>query len=163
MTTLPNATVLPPDDREAMMQLLNFFSQHSTAMLLGPDGEEVPLPNEVFETLLTVVDAMNRGDAITLMPVHKMLTTQEAAQFLGLSRPTVVKLLENGRIPFEKTSSGRHRRIRLVDVMNYQTRQRAERRTALEDMANDANASGLYEIEPEAYRQALKAARSDRN
>lgn len=158
-----NPTVLPPEDQqdhEAMVALVRFLQRQSTAVLLGPDGERVQLPFEVFTTLMTVVEAMSEGNAITVAPVHKMLTTQEAAQFLGVSRPTVVKLLEQGAIPFEKTSSGRHRRVRLTDLLEHQNAAREQRRRLLDEMADEAHQAGLYEAAPEQYRDALKQARA---
>lgn len=160
---LTNPTVLPPEeqqDREDMFSLVRFLEQQSTAVLLGPDGEQIKLPFEVFKTLMTVVEAMSEGNAITVAPVHKMLTTQEASQFLGVSRPTVVKLLEEGAIPFEKTSSGRHRRVRLTDLLNYQNILREQRRRILDEMADDTHQAGLYETAPEQYSDALKQARA---
>ena len=62
--------------------------------LTGPSGEQLVLPPEVFEVLRDVVTAMARGQAVTIAPVHQRLTTQEAADLLGISRPTFVKLLE---------------------------------------------------------------------
>lgn len=165
MTTdsLANQTVLPPEgeqSREDMVSLVRFFERQATAVLLGPDGEQVKLPFEVYKTLMTVAEAMSEGNAITVAPVHKMLTTQEAAQFLGVSRPTIVKLLEQGAIPFEKTSSGRHRRVRLADVLEYQDVARERRRRLLDEMADDAHQAGLYETDPEHYLDALKRARA---
>ena len=64
-----------------------------------------------------------------------MLTTQEAAELLGISRPTLVKLLENGRIPFSKV--GRHRRVQLSDLLDYQKQVSKDRLTLLREIASD--------------------------
>ena len=96
METKPNATrtVLPPADLEEMLDLSRFLGALTQpAALLGPDGQTVPLPLEAFNVLREVVEAMQVGKAITVAPVDQMLTTQEAANFLGISRPTLVKLL----------------------------------------------------------------------
>src|SRR3546814_12421743 len=97
--------------------------------LSGPNGEHLVLPPEVFEVLRDVLEAMAQGQAVTVAPVHQRLTTQEAADLLGISRPTVVKLLESGEIPFEQP--GRHRRARLADVLAYRERAAAQPRAAL--------------------------------
>ena len=68
---------------------------------------------------------------------------QEAADLLGVSRPTVVKLLESGEIPFEQP--GRHRRVRLADVLAYRERASVERRAALDQMVEIADEADLYE------------------
>lgn len=99
---------------------------------------------EVFEVLRDVVEAMAKGQAVAIAPVHRRLTTQEAANLLGMSRPTFVKLLEAGEIPFEQP--GRHRRVRLVDVLAYQERLSIRRRESLDRMIDIAESSGMYEI-----------------
>jgi len=62
--------------------------------------------------------------ALTIAPLDQRLTTQEAANFLGISRPTLVKLLGQGEISYERPAAGRHRRVRLNDVLDYQRRKR---------------------------------------
>ena len=77
-------------------------------------GDQVEIPHEVYQVLVKAVDAMRQGLAVTITPSSLTLTTQQAAELLGVTRPTVVKLLDEGRIPFEKP--GTHRRVRLEDV-----------------------------------------------
>jgi excisionase family DNA binding protein len=148
----------PPRDLNALLDLGRFLEQHTEpGLLLGPDGEQVPLPEEVYRLLAEVVEAMREGKAITLVPHTQRLTTQEAADYLGVSRPTLVKLLEEGRIPFDQP--GRHRRVLFTDLVAYRERQRGERRAALEQMTQDASEAGLYGDTAEDYAAALKAAR----
>ena len=75
------------------------------------------MPPEIFEILREVVEALSQGLAITIAPHQMNSLTSEAAGILGLSRPTLVRLLEAGEIPFEQP--GRHRRVRLADVLAY--------------------------------------------
>ncbi|WP_354480233.1 helix-turn-helix domain-containing protein [Marisediminicola sp. UYEF4] len=75
---------------------------------------------------------MKRGLPVSIAPRSKTLTTQQAADLLGISRPTLVKLLDDGRIPFERV--GTHRRVLLVDLMDYRERRRDEQYDALEEM-----------------------------
>jgi len=88
--------------------------------LCGSDGQLVALPPEVAEVLVTTLDAFAHGAAVTLTPHERTLTTQEAADLLGVSRPTVVRLLEHGAIPYDQPGS--HRRIKLADVLEHQRR-----------------------------------------
>lgn len=152
-------TVLPPEDLEAMLDLSRFLDRHpEPAALVGPDGQAVPLPLEAFRVLVAVAAAMREGKAITVAPIDQLLTTQEAADFLGISRPTLVKLLESGEMPFERPGAGRHRRVRLQDLLRYRDRRRVERRAALDTLAREAVEDGLYDATAD-YTAALKAAR----
>jgi excisionase family DNA binding protein len=137
-------TILPPaEPLTGLVALLDRLGPEPTTTLSGPNGEHLVLPPEVFEVLRDVVEAMAQGQAVTIAPVHQRLTTQEAADLLGVSRPTVVKLLESGEIPFEQP--GRHRRVRLADVLAYRERASAERRSALDRMVEIADETDMYE------------------
>lgn len=141
-------TTLPPQDLEAMLDVSRFLEQlEGPAALVGPDGQAVALPEEAFSVLAEVVHAMRQGKGITVAPVDQLLTTQEAADFLGISRPTLVKKLEDGAIAFERPSGGRHRRVRLVDLLQYRDRQRTERRKALRELIAEAQAAGAYDVD----------------
>jgi len=109
-----------------MLDLSRFLAQVSEpAALLGPDGQTVPLPMEAYQVLVKVAESMRAGKAIMVAPLDQRLTTHEAANFLGISRPTLVKLLDQGEISYERPAAGRHRRVRLNDVLDYQRRKRA--------------------------------------
>lgn len=111
--------------------------------LVAADGARLEVPAPVFEALVQVATAMAHGQGVTVMPLHAMLTTQEAADVLGISRPTLVRLLKEGDMPFEQR--GRHRRILLSAVLAYQDRLRQQRRESLDRMAREGQAAGLYE------------------
>lgn len=137
-------TVLPPaEPLDDLVAMLSRLDAEPTTTLSGPNGEHLVLPPEVFEVLRGVVEALASGQAVTVAPVHQRLTTQEAADLLGVSRPTLVKLLEAGEIPFEQP--GRHRRVRLVDVLAYRERASRERRAALDRMVDIADEADMYE------------------
>jgi excisionase family DNA binding protein len=104
-----------------------------------------------------VAEAMRGGRAITVAPVSQRLTTSEAAEMLGISRPTLVKLLEDGEIPFEQPR--RHRVLRLDDVLAFRARRRRQRRDALDEMTRQAVADGLYEATAEDYDAAIRRTR----
>jgi len=102
--------------------------------LAGPGpGDRVELPGEVYRVLRQVVGAMQQGLAVTVAPLTQTLTTQQAADLLGVSRPTLVKLLDEGAVPFERT--GTHRRILLRNLLDYRERRRAQQYAALEATA----------------------------
>lgn len=109
------------------------LESQSKAALIAPDGERKSIPDEIFRALEQVANALANGNGVTVAPYSMLMTTQEAADFLGISRPTFVKLLDSGDITHEKR--GRHRRVTLRDVVDYQARSRVERRGALADLA----------------------------
>jgi excisionase family DNA binding protein len=111
--------------------------------LVGGDGRRLEVPAPVFEALVQVATAMAHGQGVTVIPQNALLTTQEAAELLGISRPTLVRLLQDGEIAYEQR--GRHRRILLADLLAYQERMRRERRESLDRMAREGQEAGLYE------------------
>lgn len=111
--------------------------------LVGPHGEEIIIPKSIFHALQRVVFHMRQGRAITIVPINKELTTQEAADILNVSRPYLVKLLEDGQIPFNKV--GTHRRIRFSDLMDYKRQRDAERARGLAELTQMSQEFGLYD------------------
>ncbi|HUY47412.1 MAG TPA: helix-turn-helix domain-containing protein [Streptosporangiaceae bacterium] len=103
--------------------------------------------------LREVVAALSQGLAITVAPHQTVLSTSEAAQLLGVSRPTLVRLLGSGDIPFDKP--GRHRRVRLADLLAYQQRSRRRHAALLDQMVGDAEEAGLYDLPGEAPFERL--------
>jgi len=92
-----------------------------------------------------VVEVLARGDAITVVPVGKELTTQQAADLLNVSRQYLVRLLEGKRIPFTKT--GKHRRLRVEDVLAFKERRDSERRKGLAELTRLTQEFGGYQSE----------------
>lgn len=145
-SALRERTVLPPDDLSGLARFARGLAEageRTRARLVGPDGSEIEIPDELYGVLRDVVKALSQGLAISIAPHNTMLTTQEAADLLNISRPTLVRLLTDGEIPY--TMRGRHRRVLLRDILDYQERTRSERRSALDQMAADAEDDGLYE------------------
>jgi excisionase family DNA binding protein len=150
--------IFPPEDLDSLGALVRFVETLAEpARLVGPTGDQVFLPSEVYQVLVEVVEAMRAGKAISLAPTTQRLTTQQAANFLGVSRPTLVKLLEEGKIRFDRP--GRHRRVSLLDLLAYQVSRRSERRDVLRSLTNKSSELGLYEKSAEDYRAALQEAR----
>jgi excisionase family DNA binding protein len=133
MTTLAPDHLLSPDpsDQERILelraQLERIAAAHAQAntRLVSPDGTEVELPASAFAALQALVRDLARGHMVTLIPHDKDLTTKEAADILGISRPFLVKLLDRGELPYHRV--GTHRRLNAEDVVAYR-RLRAERR-----------------------------------
>lgn len=110
-------------------------------MLLGPNNERIELPEPVFRVLRQIVPQLLQGHALTIVPLHKELSTQEAADILNVSRPFLIGLLERGEIPFVKT--GKHRRIRFGDLMAYKKKRDASRRKTLDHLSEIGQEFGL--------------------
>ncbi len=91
-----------------------------------------PIVELIFRTLVHIAN----GDAVTLVPFHAELTTQEAANFLNVSRPYLIQLLEKGMIPFRRV--GRHRRILFEDIVKYKGKSKEKSRNALQELTEEA-------------------------
>ncbi|MGW2087850.1 helix-turn-helix domain-containing protein [Streptomyces sp. NPDC001880] len=145
-STVEDRTLLP-EHRAEIAELCAFLDQapqaDEPALLRGPDGTFRSLPPEVYEALMVVVRALSEGKAVTVAPVNTTLTTQEAADLLGVSRPTFVKILDEGGLPFSRP--GRHRRVLLADVLAYKEKRRTQRRRGLDELVELTEDAGLYD------------------
>jgi excisionase family DNA binding protein len=113
--------------------------------LVGPTGETIPLPPSVFYVLELVAEVLARGDSITVVPVGREVTTQQAADILTVSRQYLVRLLGEGRIPFRKT--GKHRRLRIEDVLSFKEKRDKDRRAGLRELSQMTQEFGGYDSE----------------
>ncbi|MGH2412071.1 MAG: helix-turn-helix domain-containing protein [Chloroflexota bacterium] len=122
------------DDIASVRALDQFLREKApqAARLLAPDGTLIDLPASIYTVLQRVVPMLAVGSSVGLLPLHKELTTQQAADLLNVSRPFLIKLLEQGAIPY--TRPGAHRRVRLSDVLAYKQRSDAERARALDEL-----------------------------
>jgi excisionase family DNA binding protein len=137
---------IPTEDETKLSQqssriLGTYVSRHSSTnrlKVVADDGSEqsVTIPATAFHLLVDILSQMAQGNAVTFIPIHAELTTQEAADLLNVSRPFVIKLIESKQIPARKV--GRHRRIRFEDLMKYKERTDAERLRVLDELALQA-------------------------
>jgi len=114
---------------------------HMTMRGSNGESDELVLPGHVLQMLLTVLSEMSQGNAISLIPRHQELSTQEAASILNVSRPFLVGLLENAEIPHHKVGS--HRRVRLEDVLAYKERLDEQRIDALDRLTAISQDEGM--------------------
>ncbi|MEA5446807.1 helix-turn-helix domain-containing protein [Gammaproteobacteria bacterium AB-CW1] len=100
------------------------------------DDTDLVLPRDALLLLRDLLSELAQGNAVTVVPTHAELTTQEAANLLNVSRPHLVKLVEAGQIPCSKV--GTHRRIRYQDLMQYKTRRDQQAREAMDALTREA-------------------------
>ena len=102
----------------------------------GANGrpKDVVLPAAAVRLLLDLLSEMAQGHAVTLIPIHAELSTQQAAELLNVSRPYLVKLLEEGKLPYRKV--GTHRRVLFRDVLAFKRRSDDQRRDTLQALAD---------------------------
>lgn len=108
-----------------------------------PLAGDAAAPPSAAAALERVLEAIAAGGGAAVVPLAAELSTQEAADLLGVSRPTLVKYLEDGTLPFH--SIGVHRRIRAADLFAYLERTRDRQRAALDDLAALNQRAGLYD------------------
>lgn len=118
--------------------------EHVRIRLLGESGrasETLELPASAVRLLRDILEQMARGNAVTLLTIHAELTTQQAADLLNVSRPYLVQLLDERKIPYRKV--GTHRRVRAEDVLRYERQMEQKRRDVLEELAAHDQELGL--------------------
>jgi excisionase family DNA binding protein len=135
--------IMLPDSEQQQVQALERALLQGVPAFVTVAGERVELPGTVFEVLRRVVGFMSHGQAITLVPDNQVVTTQRAADTLGMSRPHFIKLLESGTMAHYRV--GNQRRVYLRDVLEFAKKRDAERLASLDRLSRDAFEAGLYE------------------
>lgn len=136
-------TVLAHDAHQALARL----ADHNKTVRIDAheegegEGTTCVLPARAVRLLCDLLDQMAAGNTVTITSVPAELTTQQAADLLNVSRPFLIRLLEDGKLPFRKV--GTHRRILHTDLVAYKTLEDKARRDALKELAKQAQELGL--------------------
>lgn len=141
-----NTDIVEPDESERAMarvaaRKLADLGEKNVCVQIGEGESYVALPVGAVRLLARALEIIGDGDAVILTPLHSELSTQQAAEILKVSRPYLVKLLDEGAIPSHKV--GTHRRVRLHDVLEYKRANDEKRLAALEELQAEAQALGL--------------------
>lgn len=155
-----------PEDVEELAVVRDFLTKQEAAgrepippryLLVGAErGDQVEIPEEIHRVLVQVVAALSAGLAVTVAPQAMTLTTQQAADLLGISRPTLVKILNVGGIPYEQV--GTHRRVLLADVLAYRERRREAQYAALAATSVDIEDEDDLDVALARLREAKRIA-----
>ena len=140
--------VFAPEPETQIIKRLEAVLDKAHPKLIGMDGEEILLPDSVYQALRQVVHMMAAGRVISLVPHDHYLSSQEAAEILNVSRPFLYTLLNEGQIPY--TMIGTHRRIQVEDLMEYKRKRDQTRRQALSELVAVSQELGFYEAAPES-------------
>ena len=147
MTTADPARTILPDEKviaaatESSRQIAAFVSNKLEIQSIelideAQQRQIVELPTFALRLLGDILNELALGNTVKVVPIHAELTTQEGADMLNVSRPHLVKLLDEGLIPHTKT--GRHRRIRFTDLMAYKAQRDKASQAAMEELAAQA-------------------------
>lgn len=140
-------TAKASEEAKAALRALSALPRRKTSrtVQVHPDGDgrsvSVTVPREAFDLFLEVLGQMANGNAVTIVPVHAELTTQQAADLLNVSRPFLVNLLDEGKVPFRLV--GTHRRVRAADLVAYKQQDGAHRKAILDELTAEAEKHGL--------------------
>lgn len=135
-------TTMSEDEREALARIQTYLNDRSGSVALTDEHERTALPESLQAVLRDAVRELLDGRKIAVIPYDADLTTQEAADLLNVSRQYLVRLLDQGEIPFHTV--GTHRRIRYVDLEEYREWRDARRDRLLTQLARDAREQGFY-------------------
>ncbi len=148
MTATRAATVLPDAEESALArasagELSRLLAERSgvARARVQLDGHELILPRSALSLLRDLLTELAAGNAVTVVPTHAQLTTQEAANLLGVSRPHLIKLLESGELEYHMV--GKHRRISFPDLTAYKQVRDSRSRDALDELTREAQELGL--------------------
>jgi excisionase family DNA binding protein len=143
MTPSEADTLLARESLQRLSHILGADKFDLTIHIQGDEqpGEDITLPMPAFRLLKDILAEMAKGHGVTLLPVRAELTTQQAADLLNVSRPFLIGLLEDSKIPFRLV--GQHRRVRLDDLMAYKRKDDDARHRIADELTADAQELGM--------------------
>ncbi len=127
----------------ALTAAIEQINTEQTEIEIEETKEKIVIPIRALKLLGDILKAMSQGKPISIVPIATEVTTQKAAEILGCSRPHLVKLIEEGKIPFMKV--GKHRRLKFEDVVNYKAAMKKEQKQHIIDIMNFDDEIGLYD------------------
>jgi excisionase family DNA binding protein len=134
-----------PEADEALARIADLLSSNAQPLSLSDgQGGQVALPAEAVDAFIQVIAAIRARKPAVLYPQQALLTTQQAADFLHVSRPYVIKLLDEGKLPYSMT--GTHRRILFKDLARYRAEMKAIQRAGIEEIVRISEEAGLYDL-----------------
>lgn len=128
---------LTPTDRELLRKVQEVINGKEPPMLLGREGGHIQMPPALFDVLTQATRALLSGQSVQILSQGEEFTTQGAADFLGCSRPYLVKLLDTGKISFHYV--GTHRRVTFQNLLEYRKKRDNERKGALAKLTQIAD------------------------
>lgn len=145
MTMTERKPISASENEQPILRKIDSILENSnrSPMLVGPDGEQITLPTSLFQLLKRIVSHLSHDQAVTIIPINKEVTTQEAADILNVSRPYLIKMLEEEKLPY--VTVGTHRRIPLHPLLEYKERRDEERLEAIREIAQMSQDLGMYD------------------
>jgi excisionase family DNA binding protein len=139
-STIEN-TVISDAPKAEVEQLRQLLGDRQASAARGP--RSIKLPERSYRLLMRIIDDLAEGKAVSITTAAQEMTTQQAANFLGVSRQFLVRLLDDGQIPFHR--AGTHRRVYFQDMISYRNVRDRRRHVAIVEMAKDAVQDGIYD------------------
>jgi excisionase family DNA binding protein len=128
---------------QSLAAVLEDLKSKNPEIEIEETGEKIIIPLNALRLLAKILKSMSKGQPISIVPIATEMTTQAAAEFLGCSRPHLVKLLESGEIPFVKV--GKHRRVKFEDLARYKKAMKLKQEELLIKLMKADEDSGLYD------------------
>lgn len=128
---------------DALASAISHLTSNNPEIEIEETNERIRIPKSALSLLGVILKNMSQGKPFSLVPIATEVTTQKAAEILGCSRPHVVKLLEEGTIPFTKV--GKHRRLLFEDVIGYKGKMKTHQKQHIIDIMQSDEELGLYD------------------